>query len=191
MRDTIINASIESLRREGLKFSIDTLADRLKISKKTIYKFFPDKETLAFAIYEKYYADAKEKAGRIITGNAASAYSDLLYLYFDSKAMTRNDIFNKYKLNRTLYSYTSKHNDTLWETISTFFDSMTSKEDMETLLLTPLLRLLCPEPLLQQQSSMKSLRLLSLNSLSNGQEKLTNSKRGWLGSAPQPSSQHF
>lgn len=133
MRDTIINASIESLRREGLKFSIDTLADRLKISKKTIYKFFPDKETLAFAIYEKYYADAKEKAGRIITGNAASAYSDLLYLYFDSKAMTRNDIFNKYKLNRTLYSYTSKHNDTLWETISTFFDSMTSKEDMETL----------------------------------------------------------
>lgn len=40
MKERIINESIESLRREGLKFSIDTLAEKLNISKKTVYKYF-------------------------------------------------------------------------------------------------------------------------------------------------------
>lgn len=52
MKDKIIKASIESLRQEGLRFSVDTLAEKLKISKKTIYKFLPDKESLAVALYE-------------------------------------------------------------------------------------------------------------------------------------------
>ncbi len=34
MKDKIIHESINSLRQDGLKFSIDTLADKLKISKK-------------------------------------------------------------------------------------------------------------------------------------------------------------
>ena len=50
MKDRIIKESISSLRREGLRFSVDTLAERLCISKKTIYKFFQDKELLAFAM---------------------------------------------------------------------------------------------------------------------------------------------
>ena len=37
MKERIIRESIESLRREGLRFSVDTLAERLNISKKTIY----------------------------------------------------------------------------------------------------------------------------------------------------------
>lgn len=44
MRDAIIRASIESLRQEGLKFSVDTLSDKMKISKKTVYKYLPDAE---------------------------------------------------------------------------------------------------------------------------------------------------
>ncbi len=30
---------------------------KLKISKKTVYKHFPDKQTLAVALYEKYFSD--------------------------------------------------------------------------------------------------------------------------------------
>ena len=44
MRDKIIQASIEGIRKEGLKFSVDLLAGKLKISKKTVYKYFPDKD---------------------------------------------------------------------------------------------------------------------------------------------------
>lgn len=36
MRDAIIAAAIESLRQEGLKFSVDTLSDKMKISKKAV-----------------------------------------------------------------------------------------------------------------------------------------------------------
>lgn len=133
MKDEIILASIESLRQEGLKFSIDTLANKLKISKKTVYKFFPDKEALALALYEKYYTEAKMKAEMLINSNVPSVYLDLLYLYFDSKTMIRRDIFNKYKLNEAIYSYTTEQNDILWEIISTSFGDGTSEQKMETL----------------------------------------------------------
>lgn len=48
LRDAIIQASIESLRQEGLKFSVDILSDKMKISKKTVYKYFPDKQARVF-----------------------------------------------------------------------------------------------------------------------------------------------
>ena len=41
MREKIIEASIEALKKEGLKFSVDTLADGLKISKKNRVQIFP------------------------------------------------------------------------------------------------------------------------------------------------------
>lgn len=52
MKEAILQVAIEILRQEGLKFSVDSLSDRLKISKKPIYKHFSNKETLAFALYE-------------------------------------------------------------------------------------------------------------------------------------------
>lgn len=105
MRDAVIEASIESLRQEGLKFSVDTLCDRMKISKKTVYKHFPDKQTLAVALYGKYYSDAVAQAERLIDKNTADSHRELLKLYLDSKAMTCRKIFNKYKLNETIYAY--------------------------------------------------------------------------------------
>lgn len=117
MRDRIIRQSIESLRREGLRFSVDTLAERLNISKKTIYKYFPNKEALALAMYQRYYADAMETAAQLARDSSGSAHSKLLALYFDAKAMTCSAVFNKYKLNEALYSYTAGQNDALWEII--------------------------------------------------------------------------
>lgn len=114
MREQILAASIEALKKEGLKFSVDTLADRLKISKKTVYKFFPDKQALALALYEKYYADALCKAKQKTGKDAAEA---LLFLYFDAKMMTRKDIFNKYKLNDAIFTFTAAQNDALWSVI--------------------------------------------------------------------------
>ena len=55
-----------------MRFSVDTLAERLNISKKTIYKFFPNKEALAFALYQKYYADIKAQAAGLTTEQLAS-----------------------------------------------------------------------------------------------------------------------
>lgn len=129
MRDAIIQASIESLRQEGLKFSVDTLSEKMKISKKTVYKYFPDKEALSMAIYEKYYFDATEQAKMLIDKNTEDSHRELLKIYFDSKAMTRSNIFNKYKLNQAVHTYTTRKSDSLWEIISMSFYG--GKSDIE------------------------------------------------------------
>lgn len=122
MRDAIIRAAIESLRQEGLRFSVDTLSDKMKISKKTVYKYFPDKETLAEALYETYYADAMERANKLVHDETADSHRELLKIYYDSKVMTHSGIFNKYKLNQTIYAYTAKKADSLWGILAASFD---------------------------------------------------------------------
>lgn len=133
MKDKIVQASIEGLRKEGLKFSVDLLANKLKISKKTIYKYFPDKETLSIALYETYYSDAAKQAEKLISKNTKESYKELLYIYFDSKRMTHNDIFNKYKLNQTIYAYTKEKSDCLWEIIAASFVGKLSETDKKVL----------------------------------------------------------
>ncbi len=66
MREKIITEALESLRRDGIKFSVDVLAEKLKISKKTVHKLFPSKEALAFAMYETCYANARKKAQALV-----------------------------------------------------------------------------------------------------------------------------
>lgn len=129
MKNKIIQASIEGIRNEGLKFSVDLLANRLKISKKTVYKYFPDKETLAKALFEAYYSDITEQAERLLLENTEEACKKLLYLYFDSKKMTHRDIFNKYKLNQTLYTYIKEKADLLWDLIAASFAGALSETD--------------------------------------------------------------
>ncbi|MGM9644167.1 MAG: TetR/AcrR family transcriptional regulator [Eubacteriales bacterium] len=129
MKERIIRESIESLRREGLRFSVDTLAEKLNISKKTIYKFFPTKEALALALYQRYYADAKEQASRLAAENSPASHSELLTLYLDAKSMTGCDIFNKYKLNDAIFSYTAEENDSLWAIILSSLPDGISQEE--------------------------------------------------------------
>lgn len=129
MKDKIIQASIEGLRNEGLKFSVDLLANKLKISKKTVYKYFPNKEMLAIALYETYYSQAAQQALNLINKNNKASYKELLLLYFDSKKMTYNDIFNKYKLNQKIYTYTKEQADALWEIIAASFYGEHSEKD--------------------------------------------------------------
>lgn len=133
MKNQIVCESIESLRQEGLRFSVDSLAKRLNISKKTIYKYFPTKEALAFALYRKYYADTKTKAYQLMNESSAFAHSKLLSLYFDAKSMTSYGIFNKYRLNEALYSYTAEQNDNLLDIIFSSLDERISEEEKMSL----------------------------------------------------------
>lgn len=133
MKDKIIQASIEGLRNEGLKFSVDLLANKLKISKKTVYKYFPNKEMLAIALYETYYSETTQQALNLISKNTKTSYKELLHVYFDSKKMTHNDIFNKYKLNQKIYAYTKQQADTLWEIIADSFYGEQSEKTKKVL----------------------------------------------------------
>ena len=133
MKERILNVAIENLRRGGLKFSVDTLASQLKISKKTIYKYFPDKETLALAMYEKFYDYAKQKIRTSVDNTSKKQLKESLRVYFDAKMMTRKAVFNKYKLNASVYDYTSALNDELWNDLILSLKMEPHAQDTDTL----------------------------------------------------------
>lgn len=120
MREQIIEASIKSLQQEGLRFSVDVLAEKLKISKKTIYKYFPTKEALAYAIYENYYAALKDEIQHIILAHDSAMIKELLLCYFNSSKMVRTEIFNKYCLNNTIGYFATENHLHIWNLIQPY-----------------------------------------------------------------------
>ena len=100
-----------------MRFSIDDVATTLKISKKTIYKYFASKEELAVAIYEKYYHDADKQLQEMIAANENDLFKELLLLYYQSFCMVRKEIFNKYALNKTIRERAMSCHEHIWQGI--------------------------------------------------------------------------
>ena len=84
VRSLIIKESANSLKTEGLKFSVDTLSAKLKISKKTVYKYFSSKQELAIAVYDYFYNDVNSRISCFISENLKDKVLFLLNIYFDS-----------------------------------------------------------------------------------------------------------
>lgn len=101
MREKIIEQTMISFKTEGLRFSVDTLAARLKVSKKTIYKYFATKEELAAAVYQSFYDKCEETFNELSAGGERDIRA-FLELYYSSSVMVRAENFNKYALNSAL-----------------------------------------------------------------------------------------
>lgn len=84
---------------------MDTLSAKLKISKKTVYKYFPTKQELAIAVYDYFYNDVNNRISGFISENIKDKVLFLLNIYFESSLMTHDEIFNKYALNDAVRSY--------------------------------------------------------------------------------------
>ena len=111
MRDRIIGLTINHLKKDGLKFSIDEIAKELKISKKTIYRYFSNKESLAMAVFDYFYDQTILEAKEIVASEMISK-TDLLKLYLTSFKMIDRNLFNKFKLNDSTYKYAiCRHQD--------------------------------------------------------------------------------
>lgn len=66
IKDRIVRAAIEEMQDKGVKFSVDELAKRLGISKKTLYQHFPSKVEILDTIIEQIFNEMNEKATSII-----------------------------------------------------------------------------------------------------------------------------
>ncbi len=127
MKTKIINESILMIRDSGLKFSVEDLTKRLKISKKTIYKLFPSKEILAMEIYEYYYENLNKKFNEF-TYIDKEILMELNKMYFSSSKMIDDSIFNKFNLNETIREYAmNKHNE-IWESIKKLLIKINKEE---------------------------------------------------------------
>lgn len=60
MKEKIFEATITLFNEKGLKFTMDDIAKKLSISKKTIYTIFKDKESLFYEMVDYYFDSVKE-----------------------------------------------------------------------------------------------------------------------------------
>lgn len=65
LREQIIEATLQEFNEKGLKFTMDQLAKRLGISKKTLYVEFRDKETLFLEMVECCFGEIKKSERKI------------------------------------------------------------------------------------------------------------------------------
>lgn len=68
LKESILEGTIQVFNRKGLKFTMDDIASLLKISKKTIYTVFQDKEELFLAMVD-YIFDSIKESERMVLEN--------------------------------------------------------------------------------------------------------------------------
>jgi AcrR family transcriptional regulator len=66
LKEKIIDAVIDEFNDKGIKFTMDDIAKRLGISKRTIYTIVQDKDTLFLEAVDKVFAAIKEYEHEII-----------------------------------------------------------------------------------------------------------------------------
>ncbi len=66
LKERIMEATIDEFNEKNLKFTMDDIAKRLGISKKTIYTIFQDKETLFFETVDYCFTGIKESEAQIL-----------------------------------------------------------------------------------------------------------------------------
>jgi AcrR family transcriptional regulator len=69
MKQIIIEAIKDQIRMQGIDFNLDHLAKQLKISKKTLYKYFDSKENMLNSIIIESYHEIKIKQKMIHQAN--------------------------------------------------------------------------------------------------------------------------
>ena len=65
-RETILDATLEVFGEKGLKFTMDDIANRVSMSKKTIYAVFQDKETLFYEMVDYGFDNIKESERKVL-----------------------------------------------------------------------------------------------------------------------------
>lgn len=116
MRNQIIDQTITILRKDGLRFTVDGLCKSLKISKKTLYKEFKNKEELAKIVYFNIYEELILEAKTLIIAEI----SDLEKLYQminilkEAYYFRQDKLLNRYSLKTDIINYSNKYIDTLF-----------------------------------------------------------------------------
>ena len=66
LKETILEGTLQIYNQKGLKFTMDDIAILLKISKKTIYTVFHDKEELFLAMVDYLFDSIKESEEAVV-----------------------------------------------------------------------------------------------------------------------------
>ncbi|MCM1989586.1 TetR/AcrR family transcriptional regulator [Oceanirhabdus seepicola] len=125
IKDKIIKEALELFNEKGIKFSMDSLARKLNMAKKTIYANFPSKDELSVAIIHSIFKNIKDQEKNIMN-------SDLPIIDKLKKVLTLlPDNINNFNYGRLyelrsmrpdLYSYVDDHFKADWENTTFLFN---------------------------------------------------------------------
>ncbi|MDO5293199.1 MAG: TetR/AcrR family transcriptional regulator [bacterium] len=73
----ILDATIEEFNEKGMKFTMDDIAKRLGISKKTLYTVFKDKETLFLEMVDYCFDEIKQYKDQLLMDDDLDALTKL------------------------------------------------------------------------------------------------------------------
>lgn len=104
MKAAIIRVTAGFLDGDGKKFTVDDIAAALKISKKTIYKYFDGKEQLAKAVFDDIIAktESAQKDLRAKASDARRMLIDYLIHFMEIYRLNRDAVFRMYGLSESL-----------------------------------------------------------------------------------------
>lgn len=104
MKAAIIRVTAGFLDGDGEKFTVDDIAAALKISKKTIYKYFDGKEQPAKAVFDDIIAktESAQKDLRAKASDARRMLIDYLILFMEIYRLNRDAVFRMYGLSESL-----------------------------------------------------------------------------------------
>ena len=66
LKETILEGTLKAFNEKGLKFTMDDIAEKLGMSKKTIYTVFEDKESLFLAMVDYLFDSIKESERQVV-----------------------------------------------------------------------------------------------------------------------------
>ncbi len=179
MRDEIITNSIKLFNSSGCKFSMQELANELKISKKTLYKFFSSKEEILTYIINESFDEVHEKQHEIYKSDLSieKKLREILTTSFnrqDSINMQKTKEINKYY--PELYKIIELRYCEEWNLVENLLIEGKDKEIFEYWSLSYIIDLLkCAMSLvlvhLDKSTTYKSAISVSMNSIVDGIKK--------------------
>lgn len=115
----IVEGGVKLFKDHGLKFTMDELANDIKMSKKTIYVMFRDKEALLYYMVDYFFNDVQKEEEKILADDSLDtvekfrrilgAYPDIYSSYDFTKVFRFKD---KYK---RVYDHVGERLENGWE----------------------------------------------------------------------------
>ncbi|MDE6608302.1 MAG: TetR/AcrR family transcriptional regulator [Lachnospiraceae bacterium] len=120
LREAILEGTIQAFNQKGLKFTMDDLAKLLKISKKTIYTVFRDKEELFLAMVDHLFESIKESERQVLEDTGLSTLEKIKAIMGVMPEGYKEIDFRQLYLLKdkypTIYKQVEKRLETGWET---------------------------------------------------------------------------
>lgn len=119
-KERILELTEERIFKNGFyKTAMDEIASELKVSKKTIYKFFPSKKDMVEAIMRRFMKKRQQDIAPLLNSdkNAVEKFASIVFLIVKNLSRVNEKVFNELRL----------HFPSLWQEVEKFRTEMINK----------------------------------------------------------------